>query len=91
MADNFQLFSFSVAENVAASAEYEIYQHFDELVAGKTSIYISHRMSSCRFCDQIYVFDNGRIVEQGSHDELMNNLDGLYCKLWESQAQYYKV
>ena len=69
-------------------AEYEIYQHFDKMVQGKTSIYISHRMSSCRFCDKILVFDQGQIVEEGNHEELMAG-DGLYSKLWNAQAQYY--
>ncbi len=69
-------------------AEYEIYQRFDQMVEGKTSIYISHRMSSCRFCDNIIVFDEGQIIEQGSHDKLMSN-KGLYSELWNAQAQYY--
>ena len=69
-------------------AEYEIYQRFDKMVEDKTSIYISHRMSSCRFCDNIIVFDEGRIVEQGSHDDLMKT-GGLYSDLWNAQAQYY--
>ena len=69
-------------------AEFEIYQRFDQMVEGKTSIYISHRMSSCRFCDNIIVFDEGKIIEQGSHDKLMSN-KGLYSELWNAQAQYY--
>ncbi|MBR5400868.1 MAG: ABC transporter ATP-binding protein [Treponema sp.] len=69
-------------------AEYEIYQRFDQMVEGKTSIYISHRMSSCRFCDNIIVFDEGKIIELGSHDKLMSN-KGLYSELWNAQAQYY--
>ena len=69
-------------------AEYEISQRFDQMVEGKTSIYISHRMSSCRFCDNIIVFDEGKIIEQGSHDKLMSN-KGLYSELWNAQAQYY--
>lgn len=69
-------------------AEYEIYQHFDKMVQDKTSIYISHRMSSCRFCDNILVFDQGEIVEQGSHEKLME-AGGLYSELWKAQAQYY--
>ena len=69
-------------------SEYEIYQHFDSMVQDKTSIYISHRMSSCRFCDKILVFDEGQIVEQGSHEELMK-ASGLYSELWNAQAQYY--
>lgn len=71
-------------------SEYEIYQHFNELVEDKTSIYISHRMSSCRFCDQIYVFDEGQIVQVGNHEELMREPEGIYYRLWEAQAQYYQ-
>ena len=69
-------------------AEFEIYQNFDNMVKGKTSIYISHRMSSCRFCDNIIVFDEGKVVEQGSHEKLMAG-GGLYSQLWNAQAQYY--
>ena len=69
-------------------AEFEIYQNFDNMVKDKTSIYISHRMSSCRFCDNIIVFDEGKVVEQGSHDKLMAG-GGLYSELWNAQAQYY--
>ena len=69
-------------------AEFEIYQRFDQMVEGKTSIYISHRMSSCRFCDNIIVFNEGKVIEQGSHDQLMSN-GGLYSELWNAQAQYY--
>lgn len=71
-------------------SEHEIYQHFNELVEDKTSLYISHRMSSCRFCDRIYVFDEGRIVQEGSHEQLMEDKNGVYCQLWEAQAQYYQ-
>lgn len=70
-------------------SEYEIYSKFNELVKDKTSIYISHRMSSCRFCDDIIVFDKGKIIQRGSHDELMQNENMLYAKLWNAQAQYY--
>ena len=69
-------------------AEFEIYQNFDNMVKDKTSIYISHRMSSCRFCDNIIVFDEGQVVEQGSHNKLMTS-GGLYSQLWNAQAQYY--
>ena len=69
-------------------SEYEIYRHFDEMVQNKTSIYISHRMSSCRFCDNILVFDEGQIVQSGNHDELVKQ-EGLYKELWNAQAQYY--
>ncbi len=69
--------------------EYEVYSHFDSLVKDKTSIFISHRMSSCRFCEDIIVFENGRIRERGSHDCLLAQPDGLYDSLWQAQAQYY--
>ena len=72
-------------------SEHEIYRHFEELVEDKTSLYISHRMSSCRFCDQIYVFDEGQIVQKGSHEELLEEREGIYCQLWEAQAQYYQT
>jgi ATP-binding cassette subfamily B protein len=71
-------------------AESEVYSNFDKLVGDKTSIYISHRLSSCRFCDDIAVFDNGRIVQQGSHEKLVCDENGKYHELWYAQAQYYK-
>ena len=69
-------------------AEAEVYARFDEMTEGKTSIYISHRMSSCRFCDDIMVFDDGRIAERGSHENLLA-AGGLYSQLWNAQAKYY--
>ena len=71
-------------------AEYEVYSHFDELVSDKTAIYISHRLSSCKFCDEIAVFDHGQVVQQGSHDSLLADENGQYAKLWHAQAQYYE-
>lgn len=74
-------------------SEYEIYSRFDNLVSAhgvnKTAIYISHRMSSCRFCDKIAVFAGGGVREVGSHDELMA-LQGRYYRMWQAQAQYYQ-
>lgn len=70
-------------------SEYEIYRSFDKLVGEKTAIYISHRMSSCRFCDSILVFNGGQIVQKGNHRELMEDADGLYYEMWNAQAQYY--
>jgi ATP-binding cassette subfamily B protein/ATP-binding cassette subfamily C protein len=69
-------------------AEYEMYQNFNALVGGKTAVYISHRLSSARFCDTIAVFDNGRIEEYGSHNELVSR-KGKYSELWDMQATYY--
>ena len=70
-------------------AEYEIYSKFNEIVEDKTAVYISHRLSSCRFCDTIAVFDQGHIVQHGSHDELIADINGKYHELWNAQAQYY--
>ncbi|MCM1118943.1 MAG: ABC transporter ATP-binding protein/permease [bacterium] len=70
-------------------AEAEIYSRFDEIVGDKTAIYISHRLSSCRFCDKIAVFDGGRIVQVGTHEELLADERGKYYELWHAQAQYY--
>ncbi len=70
-------------------AEAEIYAKFNEIVGDKTAIYISHRLSSCRFCDKIAVFDNGEIVQVGSHEELLADKNGKYYELWTAQAQYY--
>ncbi len=72
-------------------AEAEIYTKFDEIVGEKTAIYISHRLSSCRFCDKIAVFDNGELVQVGSHEELLADVNGKYHELWTAQAQYYTV
>lgn len=71
-------------------AEYEIYKHFEELVQGKTAIYISHRLSSCQFCDRIAVFSEGNVKEYGTHEELVGLKDGIYAKMFEAQAQYYR-
>ncbi len=70
-------------------AEQDIYKRFNDMVADKTAVFISHRMSSCRFCDEIVVFDDGRIVESGTHDELVADVKGVYHRMWEAQAQYY--
>ena len=69
-------------------SEAQVYAGFHEMVKGKTSIYISHRMSSCRFCDDIIVFDEGRVVERGSHEELLAG-GGQYAAMWHAQAKYY--
>ena len=70
-------------------AEAEVYASFDAIAGDKTAIYISHRLSSCKFCDAIAVFDGGAIVQTGSHDALVADETGLYHKLWQAQAQYY--
>lgn len=70
-------------------AEQDIYMRFNEMVADKTAVFISHRMSSCRFCDEIVVFDAGQIVQNGTHDSLVADVGGIYHRMWEAQAQYY--
>lgn len=70
-------------------SEYEIYARLNEIVEDRTAVYISHRLSSCRFCDEILVFHEGRLVQQGSHDTLLAQKDGKYRELWDAQAQYY--
>ena len=70
-------------------AEYEVYMKFNEIVQDKTAIYISHRLSSCRFCDDIVVFDEGSIVQYGEHEKLLTDSNGKYHELWHAQAQYY--
>lgn len=70
-------------------AEAEIYSRFNEIVGNKTAIYISHRLSSCRFCDEIAVFNQGQIVQRGNHDSLVADTTGEYYALWNAQAQYY--
>lgn len=70
-------------------AENEIYSHFNSFVENKTTIYISHRLSSCTYCNRIIVFDNSMIVEIGNFEQLITN-KRLFYKLWKYQSQYYK-
>ena len=70
-------------------AEAEIYAKFDEIAGDKTSVFISHRLSSCKFCDEIAVFDKGAVIQQGSHAALLADSGGKYYALWNAQAQYY--
>lgn len=70
-------------------AEYDIYRRFDCLVGNKTAIYISHRLSSCKFCDRIAVFADNTIKEYGTHNELVEKKNGIYAEMFATQAQYY--
>ena len=70
-------------------AEYEIYSKFNELIGKKTTIYISHRLSSCRFCDNIAVFQKGKLIQYGTHDELVKDKGNEYETMYSAQAQYY--
>lgn len=70
-------------------SEYEVYSNFNDISGNKTAVYISHRLASCRFCDKIAVFDEGAIVQTGTHEELLRKEQGRYYELWHAQAQYY--
>jgi ATP-binding cassette subfamily B protein len=70
-------------------AKYELNQNIMELAEGSTVIFISHRLSSTRMADKVYLFENGSIIEQGSHEELMQ-LGGKYAEMFNKQAYYYK-
>lgn len=70
-------------------AENDMFIQFDNIVQKKTAIYISHRLSSCRLCDEIIVFEKGQITQAGTHRDLIQNTQGKYYELWNSQAQYY--
>lgn len=69
-------------------AENEIYEKFNSITKNKTTIYISHRLSSCIFCDRIIVFDSTNLIEEGNHEELLKK-GGKYSELWNSQSKYY--
>ena len=72
-----------------ALAESELYEQYADLIKGKTSMFISHRLSSTRFCDRIILLEQGKIIEMGNHDQLLK-LDGKYAEMFEVQSQYYK-
>jgi ATP-binding cassette subfamily B protein len=72
-----------------ARAEYEVFERFRALAHGRTAILISHRFSTVRLADRIYVLHDGQIVERGTHDELVL-LGGRYARLFEIQAQHYR-
>ncbi len=72
-----------------ALAEYSLYKHFDEIIGDKSAVYISHRLSSTRFCDSIAMFKAGEMVEYGTHAQLLAK-GGAYSEMFNIQAQYYK-
>ncbi len=71
-------------------AEYEIYTNFDKITGTKTAIYISHRLSSCQFCEKIAVFHEGSLVQYGNHNGLLKDHNGKYYEMWNEQAKYYQ-
>lgn len=70
-------------------SEFDVYNKFNRMIEGKTAIYISHRLSSCVFCDRILVFADKMIKEEGTHEELLKNQDGIYSKMYKLQSKYY--
>lgn len=72
-----------------AMAENEMYEKYSQLISDKTALFISHRLASTRFCDKILLLENGKIMEEGSHEELME-YKGKYAHMFEVQSQYYK-
>ena len=72
-------------------AEFEVYSRMNQMIGEKSAVFISHRLSSCRFCHDIVVFRRGSLIQRGSHNVLVNDKSGMYYKLWNAQAQYYEV
>ena len=72
-----------------ALAEDKMYREFEKMIQGKTAVFISHRLGSTRFCDKIVMFENGVVVEEGTHDELMAE-NGKYAYMFRIQSQYYE-
>lgn len=70
-------------------AEKDIYESFSDMIDGRTAIFISHRLSSTKFCDQVAYFENGQIVEYGTHEALLS-MEGKYAHMFNTQAQYYQ-
>jgi ATP-binding cassette subfamily B protein len=71
-------------------AEYEVYTTFDKTIGNKTAVFISHRLSSCRFCQRIVVFDEGSLIQLGTHESLLEDKSSRYHELWEAQASHYR-
>ncbi len=74
---------------LSPNAEYEIYRNMERISAGRTVLFISHRLASCRFCSRIMVFNRGAVCEEGTHEELMGK-EGLYYRMFMTQAHYYE-
>ena len=70
-------------------AESDIYTRYNEMTQGKTSLFVSHRLASTRFCDRIVFVSDGRISEEGTHTELLER-GGEYAKLYDVQSRYYQ-
>lgn len=71
-------------------AELDMYQHYNQFAQGKTCVFISHRLSSTRFCDRVIFLENGHITESGTHDALMAQA-GSYAHMFQIQSHYYQL
>lgn len=74
-----------------AKSEEKVFKQFKEITESKNVFFISHRLSACKICDRILVFDQQGIVQQGTHDALLENADGLYYRMWKAQTKNYMV
>ena len=72
-----------------ARIEMEVFENMREISEDRTAIFVSHRLSSCLFSDRIFVFQDGRLVREGTHKELLKDEGCVYRELWDAQAQYY--
>ena len=70
-------------------AEADMYQKYNSMTQERSSVYISHRLASTRFCDRIILISDGRLAEEGTHQELLAR-GGIYTELFETQSKYYK-
>jgi len=70
-------------------SESRVYSEFEQLMQGKTTVFISHRLGSTKLADEILVIDEGRIIERGTHDQLMDE-DGQYAGMFEAQREWYQ-
>ena len=70
-------------------AEYEIYTQFNNMISGKCAVLITHRLSAVQLADKAAVFDNGKVVKYGSHQEL-NAKGGIYTEMFDKQAKFYR-
>lgn len=74
-----------------AKSEEKVFKQFKSITESKNVFFISHRLSACKICDRILVFDQQGIVQQGTHEVLLENTDGLYYRMWQAQTKNYMV
>ena len=71
-------------------SESQVYIKLNSIVGDKAAVFVSHRLSTCRLCDTVAVFHEGKLVQHGNHDALLEDTSGKYYELWNAQSQYYK-